>query len=128
MSMQSPCRIWKLLMGISVRGDGRALDDGVVLIADALPKQSDVGGLVFDDGALEVVQVLEAVSVSLQGVGAHVQGAGVSPGDEPPKGRLGVRSDDGHNCVGAVGWVRHWWKCCPIGRPWRRLCLCKFGF
>ncbi len=94
-------------MGISVRVNGRALDDGVVLIADALPKQPDVGGLVFDDGALEVVQVFKAVSVSLESVGAHVQGAGVGPREEPPEGRLGVRSDDGHRFVGAVGWVRH---------------------
>ena len=95
------------VIGSGVRCDGRAADDGVVLIGDALAERLNLGGLLVDDTALDVEDVVEAVGICLDGVGRHVEGAGVGPRANPPEGGHLVRSDDGHGGEGAVGWVRH---------------------
>ncbi|NCX56287.1 MAG: hypothetical protein EBW87_03710 [Burkholderiaceae bacterium] len=93
-------------MGLGVGDDGLAADDGVVEVGDAGLEGADLGGLLLDDVALDIKDVVEAVGVGLHGVGAHVDGPGVSPGAEPPEAGHGAGSDGDH--VGGVGErVRH---------------------
>jgi hypothetical protein len=41
-------------MGVGIRGDGLAADDGVVQVIDALPEETDLLGLVGDDVSLHL--------------------------------------------------------------------------
>ena len=102
-----PSRCLKLLMGGGVGDDGAAGNDGVVLIGDAGLEQTDFGGLLLDDAALDVQDVVEAVGVGFDGVGGHVQGLGVGPRKEPPEAWHLVRSDDGEHGGIMGGGVRH---------------------
>ncbi len=64
---------------------------------DLGPEVRDLLGLVGDDVRLERHGVVLTIAQGLEGVGGHVQGLGVGPGEEPPEGRLRVGADDVHD-------------------------------